>query len=175
MEIYFEEGYMATEELLAKMTEAAEYAVDSENLHKLDNAQELTNAQELDNAHKLDKARCQLSVTFVSLDEIHELNREYRGVDSPTDVLSFPQYENLEEEIPEVGEICLGDVVICEEKAREQAAEYGHSFERELVYLFTHSVLHLLGYDHMEEAEKQEMRSREEEIMLHIGLSRGEV
>ena len=163
MEIYFEEGYTAeagykvSEELLAKMREAAEYAIESENLQELD------------------KERCQLSVTFVGNDEIHELNREYRGVDRPTDVLSFPQFENPEEEIPEVGEICLGDVVICEEKAREQAAEYGHSFERELVYLFTHSVLHLLGYDHMEEAERQEMRRREEEIMLHIGLSRGEV
>ena len=156
MEIYFEEGYTVPEELLKKMTEAAEYAIGTENLQKLD------------------KERCQLSVTFVELEEIHELNREYRGVDRPTDVLSFPQFEDISEELPEVGEICLGDVVICEEKAREQATEYGHSFERELVYLFTHSVLHLLGYDHMEEAEKQEMRAREEEIMRHIGLSREE-
>ena len=156
MEIYFEEGYTVPEELLKKMTEAAEYVIGTENLQKLD------------------KERCQLSVTFVGLEEIHELNREYRGVDRPTDVLSFPQFEDISEELPEVGEICLGDVVICEEKAREQAAEYGHSFERELVYLFTHSVLHLLGYDHMEEVEKQEMRAREEEIMRHIGLSREE-
>ncbi len=156
MEIYFEEGYTVSEELLAKMREAAEYAIESENLQALD------------------KERCQLSVTFVSPGEIHELNREYRGVDRPTDVLSFPQFENIGEEAPEACEICLGDVVICEEKAREQAEEYGHSFERELVYLFTHSVLHLLGYDHMDEAEKQEMRAREEEIMQHIGLSRRE-
>ena len=156
MEIYFEEGYTVPEELLKKMTEAAEYVIGTENLQGLD------------------KERCQLSVTFVGLEEIHELNREYRGVDRPTDVLSFPQFEDISEELPEVGEICLGDVVICEEKAREQATEYGHSFERELVYLFTHSVLHLLGYDHMEEVEKQEMRRREEEIMRHIGLSREE-
>ena len=156
MEIYFEEGYTVPEELLKKMIEAAEYVIGTENLQKLD------------------KERCQLSVTFVGLEEIHELNREYRGVDRPTDVLSFPQFEDISEELPEVGEICLGDVVICEEKAREQATEYGHSFERELVYLFTHSVLHLLGYDHMEEVEKQEMRRREEEIMRHIGLSREE-
>ena len=141
---------------MEKMTEAAEYAVESENLLNLD------------------KQRCELSVTFVGLDEIHELNREYRGVDRPTDVLSFPQFEDLEEEIPEVGEICLGDVVICWEKAEEQAEEFGHSFERELVYLFTHSVLHLLGYDHMEEDEKKVMRQREEEIMEHIGLMRQE-
>lgn len=156
MKIYFEEGHAVTEELLQKMTEAAEYAVESENMHNLD------------------KKRCEISVTFVDLDEIHELNKQYRGVDKPTDVLSFPQFDDLEEEIPEVCEICLGDVVICEQKAREQAEEFGHSFERELVYLFTHSVLHLLGYDHMEDDEKKAMREREEEIMKQIGLMRQE-
>ncbi len=156
MKIYFEEGHAVPEELLQKMTEAAEYAVESENMHNLD------------------KKRCEISVTFVDLDEIHELNKQYRGVDKPTDVLSFPQFDDLEEEIPEVCEICLGDVVICEQKAREQAEEFGHSFERELVYLFTHSVLHLLGYDHTEEDEKKAMRAREEEIMKQIGLMRRE-
>ena len=156
MKIYFEEGHAVPEELLQKMTEAAEYAVESENMHYLD------------------KKRCEISVTFVDLDEIHELNKQYRGVDKPTDVLSFPQFDDLEEEIPEVCEICLGDVVICEQKAREQAEEFGHSFERELVYLFTHSVLHLLGYDHMEDDEKKAMREREEEIMKQIGLMRQE-
>ncbi|CDA91205.1 probable rRNA maturation factor [Firmicutes bacterium CAG:238] len=156
MKIYFEEGHAVPEELLQKMTEAAEYAVESENMYNLD------------------KKRCEISVTFVDLDEIHELNKQYRGVDKPTDVLSFPQFDDLEEEIPEVCEICLGDVVICEQKAREQAEEFGHSFERELVYLFTHSVLHLLGYDHMEDDEKKAMREREEEIMKQIGLMRQE-
>lgn len=156
MKIYFEEGHAVPEKLLQKMTEAAEYAVESENMHNLD------------------KKRCEISVTFVDLDKIHELNKQYRGVDKPTDVLSFPQFDDLEEEIPEVCEICLGDVVICEQKAREQAEEFGHSFERELVYLFTHSVLHLLGYDHMEDDEKKAMREREEEIMKQIGLMRQE-
>lgn len=154
MNIYFEEGHVVSEELLDKMTEAAKYAVESEELLNLD------------------EDRCEISVSFVGLDEIHELNREYRAVDRPTDVLSFPQFEDLEEEIPEVGEICLGDVVICRDKAEEQAKEFGHSFERELVYLFTHSILHLLGYDHMEEDEKKLMRAREEEIMEKIGLLR---
>lgn len=154
MNIYFEEGHVVSEELLNKMTEAAKYAVESEELLNLD------------------EDRCEISVSFVGLDEIHELNREYRAVDRPTDVLSFPQFEDLEEEIPEVGEICLGDVVICRDKAEEQAKEFGHSFERELVYLFTHSILHLLGYDHMEEEEKKLMRAREEEIMEKIGLLR---
>ncbi len=119
----------------------------------------------------LDPERLSLSVSFVGKDEIHELNREYRGVDSVTDVLSFPQFDR-EEYDRGWGEISLGDVVICEEKAKEQAAEYGHSFERELIYLFTHSVLHLLGYDHMEEAEKKEMREAEERVMKELGLER---
>ena len=153
MKIYFEEGHAIPEELLQKMTEAAEYAVESENMHNLD------------------KKRCEISVTFVDLDEIHELNKQYRGVDKPTDVLSFPQFDDLEEEIPEVCEICLGDVVICEQKAREQAEEFGHSFERELVYLFTHSVLHLLGYDHVNsEEEETEMREHQRVIMKKLGL-----
>ncbi len=121
----------------------------------------------------LDPERLSLSVSFVGKDEIHELNREYRGVDSVTDVLSFPQFDR-EEYDRGWDEISLGDVVICEEKAKEQAAEYGHSFERELIYLFTHSVLHLLGYDHMEEAEKKEMREAEERVMKELGLARQE-
>lgn len=121
----------------------------------------------------------EISLSFVSLDEIHELNREYRGVDRPTDVLSFPMFDNLDEleaaceESDEEGQaVPLGDVVICMDKIVEQAEEFGHSRERETVYLFTHSVLHLLGYDHETEEEKKEMRKREEEIMDLIGLSR---
>ena len=112
-------------------------------------------------------------MTFVSLEEIHELNREYRQVDSPTDVLSFPQFDDLDD-LPEEGEIMLGDVVICSDRAKEQAEEFGHSFEREIIYLFVHSVLHLLGYDHMDEDEKRIMRRREEEVMERIGLKREE-
>ncbi len=121
----------------------------------------------------------EISLSFVSLDEIHELNREYRGVDRPTDVLSFPMFDDQDEleavcgESDEEGQtVPLGDVVICMDKIIEQAEEFGHSRERETVYLFTHSVLHLLGYDHETEEEKKEMREREEEIMDLIGLSR---
>ncbi|MBQ1959695.1 MAG: rRNA maturation RNase YbeY [Firmicutes bacterium] len=151
MNIIYEEGHVVTQEILDKMTEAAIYAVELE---------------------ELESERCEISVTFVDMDEIHQLNREYREVDRPTDVLSFPQFYDLEEEIPEVGEICLGDVVICKDKAAEQAEEFGHSFEREIIYLFVHSVLHLLCYDHMEEDEKVCMRAREEEIMEHLGVLR---
>ena len=151
MNIIYEEGHVVTQEILDKMTAAAVYAVELEDI---------------------EADRCEISVTFVDMDEIHALNNEYRGVDSPTDVLSFPQFDDLEEEIPEVGEICLGDVVICKEKAEQQAEEFGHSFEREIVYLFVHSVLHLLGYDHMEDDKKACMRAREEEVMEHLGVLR---
>ena len=125
----------------------------------------------------------EISLSFVSLDEIHELNREYRGVDSPTDVLSFPMFGNIDEleaaceaagDEPEEDRqpVPLGDVVICMDKVEEQAKEFGHTNERETVYLFTHSVLHLLGYDHETEEDKREMRAREEEIMDSIGLGR---
>ena len=118
----------------------------------------------------IDSENTSISVSFVDMDEIHVLNREYRGVDRATDVLSFPMFEPGEIELLEDGETELGDVVICREKAREQAEEFGHSYERELIYLFTHSIFHLLGYDHETEEEKAEMRAKEEKIMtkLHI-------
>ena len=118
------------------------------------------------------EAPAEISVTFVQPDEIQSLNHAYRGIDRVTDVLSFPQFADLAEEVPEVGEICLGDVVICKDKAEEQAQEFGHAFEREIIYLFVHSVLHLLGYDHEAEADKKIMRQREEEIMQYMELPR---
>lgn len=113
----------------------------------------------------------EISLTFVSKDEIRELNRNYRNVDNHTDVLSFPLIEDFNDIEPD-DEIMLGDVVICLEKAREQAEEFGHSEEREIVYLFVHSVCHLLGYDHMEDEEKAEMRSAEEKVMSFLELER---
>ncbi len=150
MYIYFEEGQQVTEEILATMEKAAKYCLELEGI---------------------DEERTEISVTFVEAEEIRELNRDYRDNDKVTDVLSFPQFDDLND-IPDFGEICLGDVVICKERAQEQAEEFGHSFEREIIYLFTHSILHLLGYDHMEEEEKQEMRGREEEVMTHLGIGR---
>ena len=113
----------------------------------------------------------EISLTFVSKEEIRELNNQYRGIDNHTDVLSFPLIEDFDE-IEEDDEYMLGDVVICLEKAREQAEEFGHSEKREIVYLFVHSVCHLLGFDHMEEDEKKEMRQREEEVMTLLDLER---
>ncbi len=120
----------------------------------------------------LDPDHVEISVTFVSTEEIHELNKVYRGKDSVTDVLSFPQYGSLDEMKDIKGVLCIGDVVICPEQALLQADEFGHSGERELVYLFVHSVFHLLGYDHLEEEDKNEMRAQEEKIMSRIGLVR---
>ena len=117
------------------------------------------------------KGSAEVSVTIVDNAYIQSLNKQYRNKDVPTDVLSFPQFEDMSM-LPEEGEICLGDVVICPEKARLQAEEYGHSQMREMVYLFVHSILHLLGYDHMEADEKAVMRQKEEEAMKEIDLGR---
>lgn len=119
--------------------------------------------------NEIAKDNVEVSVTFVQPDEIQTLNKMYRNIDKPTDVLSFPQYQSIEE-IREASHPLLGDVVINTELAREQASLYGHSFEREMVYLFTHSILHLMGYDHMEDTEKKAMRAFEEAVMDSIGL-----
>lgn len=109
----------------------------------------------------------ELSISFVGRDKIHQLNRDYRGVDRPTDVLSFPLDDEF---VPEGQNPMLGDIVICMDVAREQAKEYGHSLRRELMYLTCHSTLHLLGYDHIEEDDKKEMRAREKEVMKKLGV-----
>ena len=119
----------------------------------------------------LDPDVIEVSVTFVEPEEIKELNAQYRRKDAVTDVLSFPQFDDWDD-LPEEGEIALGDVVICMERAAEQAEEFGHSLEREVLYLFVHSIYHLLGYDHMEEDEKREMREKEEAVMAELGLTR---
>lgn len=116
----------------------------------------------------------EVSLTLVDDERIHELNRDYRGVDRPTDVLSFALQEEADEEpdILDYEDNLLGDIIISVERARAQATEYRHSFERELIYLAVHGTLHLQGYDHMEEEEKAEMRKQEEDIMGEIGLVR---
>jgi probable rRNA maturation factor len=121
----------------------------------------------------LDPENIEVSLTFAGSDEIRRLNLLHRGVDSVTDVISFPQYEDSRQ-IPRNTRVSIGDVVICYGRALTQADEYGHSLERELVYLFVHSVLHLLGYDHMNEADRAKMRETEEKIMGGTGLPREE-
>ena len=116
-------------------------------------------------------------ITLTNNEEIHKINKEYRDVDRPTDVLSFPMYERdeiagLKNDTDDEIEKILGDIIVSIEKVREQAQEYGHSFERELAYLVTHGMLHLLGYDHMIEEEKAVMRKREEEILEILNITR---
>ncbi|MGL4521846.1 MAG: rRNA maturation RNase YbeY [Bacilli bacterium] len=120
----------------------------------------------------------EMSVTFVDNEEIHELNRTYRGVDRPTDVLSFAMEEYGEDEMDIVYEegsevpTMLGDLIVSIPKTKEQAEEYGHSFDRELAFLCVHGFLHLLGYDHMTEEDEKEMFGRQEEILTAFGLFR---
>ncbi|MFR2891379.1 rRNA maturation RNase YbeY [Peptoniphilus grossensis] len=109
----------------------------------------------------------EVSVSFVGDEEIRDLNRDYRGVDKSTDVLSFP----MDDEFIIVGRI-LGDVIINTRRVMEQAKELGHSNERELSYLTVHSILHLLGYDHMEDEDKREMREREKLAMKELSIYR---
>lgn len=118
---------------------------------------------------------CELSVTFVDNDRIQEINREYRGKDKPTDVISFALEELGEGEIQISGANMprvLGDIIISTDKAREQAADYGHSVERELGFLAVHGFLHLLGYDHETEAEEKEMFDLQRSILDEYGLGR---
>ena len=117
----------------------------------------------------LDESRCEVSLILVSAEEMRELNARYRGKNEPTDVLSFPMFENIV--TPGSGEapVILGDVAICREIAEKQAAEIGQSAEKEIVYLFVHSMLHLLGYNHENEDDKGKMREAEEEILKELG------
>lgn len=137
----------------------------------------------------LDEEGCpyeaQVGVVLTDNAGIHELNRESRGIDRETDVLSFPNVDFQEAGIfeidedreadyfdPDSGELILGDIMISVDKVREQAESYGHSLKREFAFLVAHSMLHLCGYDHMEDAERQQMESRQEEILTKLGITR---
>ena len=123
---------------------------------------------------------CEIDVLLTGDAGIHAINRDMRQVDRPTDVLSFPEFDltpgqlpGEEDADPGTGLVPLGDMVISMEHVAAQAKEYGHSNRRELAYLAVHSVLHLLGYDHLDEGpQKRQMRGREEAIMAELGLSR---
>lgn len=128
----------------------------------------------------------EVSVIYVDNESIKEINEETRGIDKATDVLSFPMldydeknvfkdcyvgYEFSQIDLNE-GNLVLGDIVLSLERAKEQSEDFGHSFQREVCYLIIHSILHLLGYDHMEEEEKKVMRAREEEILNKFEIRR---
>ncbi|MGE6375411.1 rRNA maturation RNase YbeY [Peribacillus muralis] len=117
----------------------------------------------------------ELSVTFVDNERIREINKEYRHKDAATDVISFALEEMGEDEVEIVGgemPRMLGDIIISIERTKEQAEEYGHSFDRELGFLALHGFLHLLGFDHMNEEEEKMMFTKQKEILEEYGLSR---
>lgn len=167
MEINYSEGWLPSKEIMKKMEEVAEYVLANEGIDIEHNG----------------KAILEVSVSFVEASEIKDLNRLHRNIDAVTDVLSFPQYENVDAIKGELAnlesehayddiQITLGDVVICKEKIEEQADYMGHPFERELLYLFTHSLLHLLDYDHEEKDDYIKMREVENNVMDEIGVGR---
>jgi probable rRNA maturation factor len=126
----------------------------------------------------------QVNLLLTMNEQIHEMNRQFREIDRPTDVLSFPmvdyeepaQFDFLEDRDdcfdPESGELILGDIVISKEKVVEQAEEYGHSLLREYAFLIAHSMLHLTGYDHIEESDRVEMEEKQKEIMQILNILR---
>ena len=116
---------------------------------------------------KLDNV--EFNVIFVDINKIHEINKTYRNIDRPTDVISFALEDNLDIELDHR---VLGDIYICLEKAHEQAIEYNHSYLRELSFLMIHGLLHLLGYDHMEPEDEKIMFAKQEEILDEFGIRR---
>jgi metalloprotein, YbeY/UPF0054 family len=125
---------------------------------------------------------CEISITLVDNDRIREINKQYRNIDAPTDVLSFPMLDMHEGVIISTegdydldeDRLLLGDIVISLEKAEEQAQEYGHSYNREIAFLTTHGIFHLLGYDHMDYEQESKMMGKQEEVLTNIGLVRNE-
>jgi probable rRNA maturation factor len=137
----------------------------------------------------LDEEGCpyeaEVNLLLTSDEEIHRINLEYRNIDRPTDVLSFPQVEyeapadfawaeahEMDCFDPDSGELTLGDIIISLDKVKEQAKQYGHGTKREYAFLIAHSMLHLLGYDHMTEEEAAQMESRQSAILEHLGITR---
>ena len=122
---------------------------------------------------KVDQEKCEISLSFVDEEKIRQLNKDFRSIDRVTDVLSFPIEDFFNEDRENILEkpyLMLGDVVICLDVARKQAYDLGHSFEREVMYLTCHSILHLLGYDHIEDDDKKIMRAKEKEVMKNLGV-----
>lgn len=129
---------------------------------------------------KMIDSKLYISVTLTNPEQIHEINRQYRDVDRATDVLSFPMFEKeeIDNKIKENNfehEDILGDIIISIKQVEQQAKEYGHSFEREFAYMIVHGFYHLMGYDHIKEEDKVIMRSKEENVLNKLGITRGEL
>jgi len=133
----------------------------------------------LDKCYEIEEIEGYICITLTNNENIKEINKQYRNIDKATDVLSFPMYEKEEiEQIRKEGlsdvieQITIGDIIISIPKVIEQAKEYEHSFERELAYMLVHGFCHLMGFDHIEENDKQEMRKEEEKILEALKISR---
>jgi len=145
-----QDSFVVSENLKAKIVECIKTALRVEN-------REISNVE--------------VSVSFVTNEEIKNINSEFRNINKETDVLSFPMdFEFSEEGMPYI----LGDIIISTEKSMEQAKEFGHSIDREILYLVCHSVFHLLGYDHIEESDKLVMRNKEKETMKLMEVFKNE-
>ncbi|TFB24839.1 rRNA maturation RNase YbeY [Filobacillus milosensis] len=155
------------------------------NVDFIDETNQVTDDQKdiieklVDFAAKMEEVNgdAELSITLVNNEEIREINRDYRGKDYATDVISFALQEQGEDELEIIGEDLpehLGDIIVSIEKAKEQADEYQHTFQRELGFLIVHGLLHLLGYDHQSVEEEKEMFERQEHILQEFGLKRNE-
>ena len=153
--------------------------LDGEEEFSLENAKQLEKAMDGFVEADVDLA---VEFSFVDAEEIQRLNRELRGIDKVTDVLSFPALDEIKGEaiyadehpfeIDEEGNLLIGSIAVCCERAKEQALEYGHSYNRELHYLLVHGIMHCLGYDHMTDEEKAEMREKEEYVLAKMGILR---
>ena len=159
--------------LITEREECEKYGVDEALLQAAGKA--------VEERFSLQKDLFETEITFLSEEEIRELNAQTRGVDAVTDVLSYPYLECAGEGAPVYGQmdinpetekVTLGSIAFCMARVKEQAAEYGHSLERELHYLLTHGVLHCLGYDHMTDEDKAEMRQKEEYVLGKLGIVR---
>ena len=124
-------------------------------------------------------AKLKVELVFMKAEEMQQLNAQSRGVDKVTDVLSFPTLDGIREQVlivkdhpfeTETGRLMLGSIVMCEQKIKEQAEEYGHSEERERTYLLVHGLMHLFGYDHMTEEDKKQMRDKEKQALKLLGV-----
>lgn len=147
--------------------------INYEEIEKNEEYEELIQeiAEQCFKEEKLDKTDLYLSITLSNEEYIHRINKETRNVDKPTDVLSFPMFEK--DEIPKektgIPDV-LGDIIICIPIVKKQAIEYEHSFKRELAYMLVHGFYHLMGYDHIEEKDKKEMRKKEENILSKLKI-----
>lgn len=150
--------------------------VDIEENHKYDKIISRVLEKCFKEENLLDSKLC-VTVTLTNPENIKRINKQYRNIDKETDVLSFPMFEKkeLENKIKErdfIYEDVLGDLIICIEKVQAQAEEYEHSFDRELSYMIVHGFYHLMGYDHIKEADKEEMRPKEENILNMLNITR---